>query len=55
MFEKSKNYKYIMVSMGSILEFILIRYCEKKIIPPSDYELPNGSIIRANKKRLVRS
>ncbi len=35
-FEKNENYKYCMVAMGAIIEFLLIRYCNKKNIAPLD-------------------
>lgn len=51
-FQKIHDYKYSMIAMGSIIEFLLIRYCNKNKIEPEPYPSPNGGIIPASKKRL---
>ena len=51
LFEKIQDYKYCMVVMGSIIEFLLARYCNKNNIKPEPYTSPNGNIIPGNKKR----
>ena len=38
-FNKGKNYKFCMIQMGSILEFLLERYCDKKGYVPLDNSL----------------
>lgn len=51
-FQKINDYKYSIIVMGSIIEFLLIRYCHKNKIEPEPYSTPNGNIIPANKNRL---
>ncbi len=41
-FEHSHNYKYCMISIGSIIEFLLIRYCKIKNISPELYNKKKG-------------
>lgn len=50
-FQKIHDYKYCLIVMGSIIEFLLIRYCKKNNIDPEPYISPNGNIIPATKKR----
>ena len=52
-FELIQNYKYIMIAMGSILEFLLIKYCTTYDVNPVDYKTPDGNLIKANRNRLV--
>ncbi|TKJ23998.1 MAG: hypothetical protein CEE43_02200 [Promethearchaeota archaeon Loki_b32] len=49
-FKKIYDYKYCMIAMGSIIEFLLVRYCNKNNIEPEPYTSPDGSIIPAGKK-----
>ena len=51
-FQKIHDYKYSMIVTGSIMEFLLVRYCNKNKIDPEPYPSPNGDIIPASKKRL---
>ncbi|MFX1310056.1 MAG: hypothetical protein ACFE8C_10200 [Promethearchaeota archaeon] len=48
--EKIHDYKYSMIMMGSIIEFLLVRYCNNNIIDLEPYINPNGNITPANKK-----
>lgn len=50
-FQKIYDYKYSIIVMGSIIEFLLIRYCNKNNIEPEPYTSPNGNVIPASKKR----
>lgn len=50
-FQKIHDYKYCMVVMGSIIEFLLIRYCNKNSISPEPYTPSNGNVIPATKKQ----
>lgn len=52
-FEFFSNYKYSLIAMGSIIEFLLERYCKAKVITSEDYTAPNGSVIPATKKNFV--
>ena len=49
-FEVIQNYKYTMIAMGSILEFLLIRYCKINNISPEAYTDPLGNVVLANNK-----
>lgn len=51
-FQKIHEYKYSMIAMGSILEFLLKRFCKKNKIDPEPYHLPNGGTIPGSKKKL---
>jgi len=53
MFEMIQDYKYILIAMGSILEFLLIKYCRVNNLQPVDYRSPDGNLIKANRKRFV--
>ena len=37
-FEYDSNYKYYIIAMGSIIEFLLERYCKRKSIKPEPYK-----------------
>lgn len=50
-FQKIHDYKYSIIVMGSIIEFLLVRYCNKNNLDPEPYTSPNGNVIPANKKR----
>lgn len=52
-FENLPDYKYTMITMGSILEFILIRYCINNKIEPEPYDDPFGNHVPANKKKFI--
>lgn len=52
-FEILPDYKYTLIAMGSILEFLLIRHCERNRIEPEDYRDPSGSQILAKQKKFV--
>lgn len=52
-FEQIRDYKYTMISMGAIIEFLLIRYCEGNNISVESYTDPFGTTIEANKKHFV--
>ena len=50
-FQKIHDYKYCMIVMGSIIEFLLIKYCDKNNINPEPYNNPiNGAVTPANRK-----
>lgn len=50
--EKIHDYKYSMIMMGSIIEFLLIRYCNNNNIDLEPYTNPMGNVTPANKKHL---
>lgn len=50
-FEFLKDYKYCMIAMGSVLEFLLIKYCKKNNFQPENHTSPQGNLIRGNRKR----
>ncbi len=50
-FQKIHDYKYCMIIMGSIIEFLLVRYCNKNNIIPEPYTSSDGNVIPASKKR----
>jgi len=52
-FEFIREYKYCMVAMGSIIEFLVKRYCKLNGIKPEPYTDPFGKIVPANKKDFV--
>lgn len=52
-FETLNDYKYCMIAMGSILEFLLIRYCKNNNFEPETYTDPFGNITKANKKQFA--
>ncbi len=52
-FEFFSNYKYSLIAMGAIIEFLLERYCKAKRIIPEDYHAPNNRVIPAIKKNFV--
>lgn len=52
-FEHLTDYKYTLIAMGSILEFLLIRYCNLYNINPESYTDSLGNQTLANKKKLV--
>jgi len=52
-FEHLTDYKYTLIAMGSILEFLLIRYCNLYNITPVSYTDSLGNQTLANKKKLV--
>ncbi len=53
-FEFIGDYKYCMVAMGSIIEFLLVRYCKLNNINPEPYTDPaTGSISPAKNKKFV--
>ncbi len=49
-FDKSREFKFSIITMGSILEFFLARYCEFKGIEPTNNK---GEIINRKKARFV--
>lgn len=49
-FELIRDYKYVMVSMGAIVEFILVRFCKKFHFLPKDYIDSKGKIHPFGKK-----
>lgn len=49
-FEDILDYKYCMVAMGSIIEFLLIQYCNKYKIAPEPFTSPNVNVVPARKK-----
>lgn len=53
LFEFTQEYKYYMIALASIFEFLLIKYCKMESIKPEDYNPPNGQPILANSKKLV--
>jgi len=53
LFEITQEYKYFMIAMASIFEFLLIKYCKMESIKPVDYIPPNGRPIPATSKKLV--
>ena len=50
-FQKINEYKYSIIVMGSIIEFLLIRYCHKNKFEPEPYSTSNGDTIPASRKR----
>ena len=42
-FKLVKNYKYCMIAMGSIIEFLLVRYCKDQSILPEDFIRDDGT------------
>ena len=52
-FEYVGDFKYCMVVMGSIVEFLLKKYCKSKKIKPEDYRDPIGNFIPAKKKNFA--
>jgi len=52
-FENLPDYKYTMITMGSLLEFLLIRYCKNNKIEPEPYDDPFGNNVPANKKIFI--
>ncbi len=42
-FKHNLNYKYSIIAMGSIIEFLLIRYCKNNQIAPEAYNRQKGS------------
>lgn len=53
LFELVNEYKYFMIAMGSIFEFLLTRYCKMYSIKPEDYITPKGEIVPSKRKHLV--
>lgn len=53
MFEIVKDYKYTMIAMGSIIEFLLVRYCKNNSIAPEDYTDAMGNKTLAREKKFV--
>ena len=51
--EMIKDYKYVMIAIGSILEFLLKKYCKLNNISPESYTDPLGNTVPANKKYFV--
>lgn len=49
-FEILSNYKYSLIAMGSILEFLLTRHCDKKEIAPLNNQ---GKVIKKKDARFV--
>lgn len=49
-FDKSRDFKFSIITMGSILEFFLARYCETKGIKPTNNQ---GEIIKIKNARFV--
>lgn len=49
-FELIRDYKYVMVSMGAIVEFILVKFCKKHNFPPKDYIDSKGKVYPFGKK-----
>lgn len=41
-FEYDKNYKFSIIVMGAILEFLVVRYCRNNHIPPEPYNNRRG-------------
>ncbi len=53
-FESIGDYKYCMVAMGSIIEFLIERYCKLYAISPEPYTNPStGDILPANSKKFA--
>jgi len=48
-FKLVKNYKYCMIAMGSIIEFLLVRYCKDHSIRPEDFIRDDGTTQSGNK------
>jgi len=53
LFEYFEDYKYCMVAMGSIIEFLLIRYCKSNKISPESFTDHLGNTLPANKKQFA--
>lgn len=51
--EKINDYKYVMIAMGSILEFLLTKYCKLNNISPESFTDPLGNTVPASKKSFV--
>lgn len=49
-FEYIENYKYCLISMGAILEFLIIRYSKMNNLNPVDN---NGTVVNAKKAKFV--
>ncbi len=53
-FESISDYKYCMVAMGSIIEFLIERYCKLNSLSPEPYNIPStGGILPANRKKFA--
>ena len=52
-FESIGDFKYCMVAMGSIIEFLLKRYCKLNGINPESYTDPYGKTVPAKNKDFV--
>ncbi len=52
-FESIGDFKYCMVAMGSIIEFLLKKYCKLNGIKPEPYTDPFGKTVPAKKKDFV--
>jgi hypothetical protein len=48
-FKLVKNYKYCMIAMGSIIEFLLVRYCKDHSIRPESFIRDDGTTQSGNK------
>jgi len=53
MLEYTKDYKYCLIAMGSILEFFLMRYCKLYNVKPDTYIDANNKPFDAKNKKFV--
>ncbi len=53
LFEFTNEYKYYMIALASIFEFLLIKYCKMESLKLEDYNPPKGKPILATSKKLV--